>query len=141
MDMQPFYDVVEEGIADLGVNPADCRGENPGQWNLKKGDTTVWVDLFYVEKEERPYYQVMSPIFNIPADEAMKNQLFAELLEINDFLYGVAFTTYKDGIFIKVIREADGMDKSESLAMLLRVGNYADQYRQELSAKYGLELS
>lgn len=139
--MQPFYDVVEEGIADLGVNPAECRGENPGQWNLKKGDTTVWVDLFYVEKEERPYYQVMSPIFNIPADEVIKNQLFAELLEINDFLYGVAFTVYKDGIFIKIIREADGMDKSESLAMLLRVGNYADQYRQELSPKYGLELS
>lgn len=141
MDLQPYYDVVEGCIADLGVNPVDCRGENPGQWNLKKGDTTVWADLWYIEKEDRPYFQVMAPIFQIPADEAVKTRLFGELLEINDTLYGVAFTMYKDWIYIKVIREADGMDKGEALAMLLRVGNYADQHRQELSTKYNISLT
>jgi hypothetical protein len=140
MDLQPYFDVVESGIADLGVNPVDCRGENPGQWNLKKGETTVWVDLWHIEKEDRPYFQVMSPIFQIPTDETIKNKIFAELLEINDTLYGVAFTVYKDWIYIKVIREAEGMDKGESLAMLLRVGNYADQHRTELAAKHGITI-
>jgi hypothetical protein len=83
----------------------------------------------------------MAPIFQIPADEAVKTRLFGELLEINDTLYGVAFTMYKDWIYIKVIREADGMDKGEALAMLLRVGNYADQHRQELSTKYNISLT
>ena len=53
MELQSFYDVVESGIAELGVNPADCRGENPGQWNLKKGETIVWVDLWMIEAENR----------------------------------------------------------------------------------------
>lgn len=140
MDLQPFYDVVEDGIAELGVNPADCRGDNPGQWNLKKGETTVWVDLWYIEKEDRPYYQVMSPIFAVPVDEAKKNALFAQLLEINDTLFGVAFTVFQDNIYIKVIREADGMDKTESLSLLLRVGNYADLHRQELSEKFNIQI-
>lgn len=140
MDLQPFYDVVEDGIAELGVNPADCRGDNPGQWNLKKGETTVWVDLWYIEKEDRPYYQVMSPIFAVPADDATRNPLFAQLLEINDTLFGVAFTVFQDNIYIKVIREADGMDKTESLSLLLRVGNYADLYRQELSEKFNIQI-
>jgi hypothetical protein len=138
MELQSFYDVVESGIAELGVNPADCRGENPGQWNLKKGETIVWVDLWMIEAENRAYYQVMSPIFPLPADENIKNALLANMLEINDTLFGVAFTVFQDNIYIKVIREADGMDKAESLSLLLRVGNYADLYRAELSEKYGI---
>lgn len=141
IDLQPYYDVVESSITDLGVNPVDCRGENPGQWNLRKGETTVWIDLWYIERENRPYFQVMSPIFKIPTDADTKNRLFEELLSINDTLYGVAFTTYKEWIYIKVIREADGMDKGEAQAMLLRVGNYADHNRTELSTKYGISLA
>jgi hypothetical protein len=141
IDLQPYYDVVESSITDLGVDPVDCRGENPGQWNLRKGETTVWIDLWYIERENRPYFQVMSPIFKIPTDADTKNRLFEELLSINDTLYGVAFTTYKEWIYIKVIREADGMDKGEAQAMLLRVGNYADHNRTELAAKYAIDLA
>lgn len=141
MELQPYYEVVEGCINDLGVNPVDCRGEKPGQWTLRKGSATVWIDLWNIPQEERAYYQVMSPIFAIPQDAEMRNNLFAELLSINDRLYGVAFTTFKEGIFIKVIREADGMDATEAQAMLLRVGNYADQYRKELADKYGVDIS
>jgi len=141
IDLQPYYDVVESSITDLGVNPVDCRGENPGQWNLRKGETTVWIDLWYIEREDRPYFQVMSPIFKIPTDADTKNRLFEELLSLNDTLYGVAFTTYKEWIYIKVIREADGMDKGEAQAMLLRVGNYADHNRTELATKYNVDLT
>jgi hypothetical protein len=83
----------------------------------------------------------MSPIFPVPTDEKIKNALFANLLELNDTLYGVAFTVFQENIYVKVIREADGMDKAESLSLLLRVGNYADMYRLELSEKYGIVLA
>jgi len=140
MDLQSYFDIVESGIADLGVNPADCRGDNPGQWNLKKGDTLVWIDLWWIESEGRPYFQVMSPIFAVPTDEKTKNAIFAELLEINDTLFGVAFTVYNENIYIKVIREVDGMDKAESLSLLLRVGNYADLFRKDLSEKHQINI-
>jgi hypothetical protein len=30
MDLQPYYQMVENNIQKLGVDPANCRGENPG---------------------------------------------------------------------------------------------------------------
>ena len=73
----------------------------------------------------------------IPTDMKRKNLLFEELLIINDKLFGVAFTIYQGWVYLKVIREVDGMDQNEAMAMLHRIGNYADQYDDELIAKYG----
>jgi hypothetical protein len=141
MDLTAFYDIIEKSITELGVNPVDCRGENPGQWNLKKGDTTVWVDLWYIEKEDRPYFQTMAPIFAVPSDPETKNKVLEELLTINDSLFGVAFSIFNDFIYLKVVREASGMDNNEAIAMILRIGNYAELHRKELSEKYGMTLS
>ena len=141
MDLTAFYDIVEKSISELGVNPVDCRGENAGQWNLKKGDTTVWVDLWYIEKEDRPYFQTMAPIFAVPSDSETKNRVLEELLTINDSLFGVAFSIFNDFVYLKVVREASGMDTNEATAMILRIGNYAELHRKELSEKYGLALS
>ena len=141
MDLTAFYDIIEKSITELGVNPVDCRGENPGQWNLKKGDTTVWVDLWYIEKEDRSYFQTMAPIFAVPSDPETKNKVLEELLTINDSLFGVAFSIFNDFIYLKVVREASGMDNNEAIAMILRIGNYAELHRKELSEKYGMTLS
>lgn len=34
--IQTFYKLVDDAITDLGLNPDEVRGEQPGQWNLKK---------------------------------------------------------------------------------------------------------
>lgn len=133
-DLSPYYKVVEDAIQQLGIDPALCRGEKGGQWNLKKNDVNVWIDLWYIEREQRPYYQVMAPILQLPADN--REKLYEELLQINDSLYGVAFTLYKDWVYLKVIREVEGMDDKEAFAMLTRIGNYADVYKQDLHDKY-----
>lgn len=140
-DLSPYYQLVENTITKLGIDPSTCRSKNndgavkPGAWNLKKGSAKVWIDLWYIEKENRPYFQVMSPVMQIPANK--QGELFKELLEINDKLYGVAFTIYNKWVWLKVIREVDGMDESEAFAMLTRIGNYADQYDDALMQKYG----
>ena len=133
-DLSPLYNIIESCIADLGVDPATARGNSPGQWSLIKGSAKVWIDLWYIEREGRPYYQVMSPVLAIPATN--QAAFFQELLEINDKLFGVAFTIYNGWAWLKVIRECDGMDKNEAFAMLTRIGNYADQYDDVLIAKY-----
>lgn len=130
-----FYDVVESAIGTLGIDPKLCRGENQGQWNLKKGSAPIWIDVIYSETDKRAYFQVMAPITKVPADK--KEQFFQELLEINYVLYGVSFTKYDDGIYIKVIREADGLDVSEALSAIERVGYYGDFYDDFLQNKYG----
>ncbi|MFN7707737.1 MAG: YbjN domain-containing protein [Sphingobacteriia bacterium] len=132
IDFRPYYDMVEACIQDLGVQPANCRGEKTGQYNLNKGSASVWIDFF--ERDGRGYYQVVSPVVAVPDEGA--DTLFRELLQINDTLYGVAFTLYNDWVWLKVIREVDGMDKPEAMAMLLRVGNYADHYDDYLRQRY-----
>jgi len=142
-DLTPYYQLVENVITKLGVDPSICRSKDgngeikAGQWNMLRGSAKVWIDLWYIEKEKRAYYQVMSPVMQIP--ENNKAALFQELLEINDKLYGVAFTIYNNWVWLKVIREVDGMDENEAFAMLTRIGNYADQYDDHLIGKYGEE--
>ncbi len=136
-----YYAMVEEIIKDLGVDPAICRGENPGQWNLKKGSANIWVDVWQTKDKDGNlldygYLQIMAPVTEVPVNN---QHLFTkDLLEINHTLYGVAFTIFKDWAYIKGIRELDGLDKGEALAMFNRVGNYSDDYDDKLRQKYGM---
>lgn len=132
VDFAPYYQMIEDCIRQLGVQPENCRGERPGQYNLNKGSASVWIDFF--ESESRGYYQVVSPVMPVPDRNA--ETLYKDLLQINDSLYGVAFSLYNNWVWLKVIREVDGMDSAEALAMLLRVGNYADHYDDYLRQRY-----
>jgi hypothetical protein len=129
-----YYQMVEKVITDLGVDPATCRGENPGQWNLKKGSASVWVDVWKVENEDYGYIQIMAPIIEIPVEG--RDIFMTEVLEINHNLYAVGFTKYKEWLYLKGIREVEGLDINEVSAMFNRVGNYADEYDDYFKNKY-----
>ena len=49
--IQTFYKLVDDAITDLGLNPDEVRGEQPGQWNLKKGKFDIMVDLWEQENQ------------------------------------------------------------------------------------------
>ncbi len=136
-DLKPFYEIVESAITDLGVNAEEARGENDGEWNLKRGTASVWIDLWYIEDEAGAYFQVMAPIMTLPEDETNKNKLALELLQINYTIFGVAFAIHEDGVYLKNIREAEELDKSEVIYMIGRCGNYADNYNNDLVKKFG----
>lgn len=135
--LQPYYEIVESAIHDLGVNAEEARGENDGEWNLKRGTASVWIDLWYIESEEGAYFQVMAPVMTLPENEDNQNQLAHELLKINYTLYGVTFAIHEDGIYLRSIREVEELDKSEVIYMIGRCGNYADNYNDELVKKFG----
>ncbi|HEU4717146.1 MAG TPA: YbjN domain-containing protein [Bacteroidia bacterium] len=136
--IQNYYSAVEEVIQSFGVDPATCRGQQIGQWNLKLGSASVWVDVWQSKDKDGNfidggYLQVMAPVVDVPPGNA---EFTRELLEINHRLYGVAFTIHGNSAYIKAIRELEGLDKSEISATLNRVGIYADDYDDQLKAKY-----
>ena len=135
-NLQYYYDMVEKSISDLGVDPAVCRGEKEGQWSLKKGSASVWIDIWHIEQENRAYFQVLAPVMQVPP--ANQEEFFKELLELNYTLYGVAFVKYQDWVYVKLIRECDGMEQKEAAATINRVGWYADEYDDRLKVKYGV---
>ena len=135
-DLSKYFTMVEEIIQSLGVDPSLCRGQNPGQYSLMLGSARVWIDVWYIESQSRSYFQAMSPVMRLPILQS-QHAFFQELLEINDKLYGVAFTVYNGWAWLKHIRETDGLDKSEAEAMIHRIDVYADQYDDYLKGKYG----
>ncbi|MCX6310121.1 MAG: YbjN domain-containing protein [Bacteroidetes bacterium] len=137
--IQHYYNLVEEVIRDLGVDPATARGDAPGQWNMKLGSASVWVDVFQTKDEQGNfldygYMQMLAPICDVPSENQAAFTL--ELLQTNHVLYGVGFTIYEGKTYIKAIRELEGLDKSEVRSTFDRVGVYADDYDDELKAKY-----
>ena len=134
MNLVPFYDMVESNIKKLGVDPADCRGEKSGQWNMKRGSASIWIDVWETDNKDYGYFQCMAPVVEVPTKNT--EAFYREILEINHNLYGVGMTKFQSWIYIKTIRELDGLDEGEMMAMLNRVGTYADDYDDILRDKY-----
>lgn len=137
--IQHYYDLVEEVLTEYKIDPATARGQQPGQWNLKLGSASVWVDIFQSKDAQgnltsNGYLQMMAPVCDVPVNN---QHLFTkELLEINHSLYGVSFTIFKEKAYIKSIRELQGLDKSEIKSTFDRVGIYADDWDDKLKTKY-----
>ncbi len=133
-NIEHYYQIIENCIKRLGVDPAICRGEKSGQWDLKKGSASVWIDVWKKENEDYGYMQIMAPISEIPANN--KEAFYQEVLEINHDLYGVGMTKHENWIYIKIIRELEDLSEEEAFAMFNRIGNYADQYDDHFKDKY-----
>ena len=133
-DLTKNYEMVEAVINDLGVDAAETRGDKPGVWSLTKGDSKVWLDLWYIATEKRAYFQTLAPVIRVPANAG--EELYKYLLAENDKLFGVSFTVYDDWIWMKTIREVEGIDEHEINFMITRVGNYAEKYTKDLREKY-----
>ena len=134
MEIEAYYKMVDNCISKLGVDPNICRGEKPGQWDLKKGSANVWIDVFKNENSFSGYFQCLSPVVQVPA--ALTKEFYEEVLEKNHNLYAVAMTKFKDWIYMKTIRELDGIDEEEVTALMNRVGNYADDLDDYFKNKY-----
>ncbi len=136
MSLEPYYLKVENTIQSLGVDPVLCRNESAGQWTLTKGSATVWIDVFPAANNSGylGYLRIMAKLSDIPSTN--REAFFQELLEISYDLYGVAITKFEQTIYVKMIRELEGIDESEILASFNRVGYYTDKYDDELKNKY-----
>ena len=73
-------------------------------------------------------------MFEIPQNQTV--EVFAEALEINHNLVGCSITKFIDWLYIKSIRELDDISEEEIIAMINRVGNYANQYDDHFKLKY-----
>jgi hypothetical protein len=134
-DLKPYFTLVEDVIKELGVDPITCRSEEEGQWNLQKGNLPVWIDVFYDETNKESYIQVMSPITEIPTTN--REAFLEEVLDIAHDLFGVAFTKYENWLYVKSIRELEGLDKSEFRATMQRIGSYSEDYEAHFKKYFG----
>lgn len=124
-----YYQIVEKAIAKLGLNPEITRKEK-GYWSLTFAGIPVWVYVFFQESEKRAYYLVTSPFMDVPENNT--EALAWKLLRTNDELYGISFVERKGKIYLKTLREVEGLDVSEAHAMITRMGYYGSVYRERI---------
>lgn len=136
MDLNQTSALVEASIKGLNVDPVACRGQKPGQWSLIYKGSTVWIDVFNFQNNnpERWYFQVMSPLVEVP--DKNKEAFFQNLLEINHSLYGSWICKKNEWTYVMMLREAAGLDQNEVNATLDRVAFYCSDYAGKVKFKF-----
>ena len=135
MDLQKTSQLIEDSIRGLNVDPAACRGQNPGQWSLLYKGSTVWFDVFnFQNNPDVWYFQVMSPLLPVP--DKNQESFYQNLLEINHNLYGCWISKKGDWLYVMFLREAAGLDQSEVNATMDRVAFYSNDYNGKLKFKF-----
>lgn len=135
MNFQELSLLIETSIIGLKADPAACRGDKPGRWNLKIKDSEVWVDIFdFQTNPGRYYFQVMSPLFKLA--DVNRAEIQNDLLEFAYTMYGCSICQRDNWCFTMVLREAAGLGQSEVDAAIDRVGLYSSDIYSKFKFKY-----
>ena len=118
-----YYQLIEEAITALGLNPEDTRGQQEGQWNLKKGRFDIMVDVW--EQEKQFLFQIVSPLCSLP--EENKEGFLLHLLQRNYGMSSLAYAIMDDSVFLKFTTEAENLTKDVLMMLLNKTAFYAEQ--------------
>lgn len=121
--IETYYTLVDESIAALGINAEETRGEQPGQWNLRKGKFDIMVDVW--EQEKQFLFQVVCPLCNLPDENKEGFMLF--LLQKNYGMSAMAYAIMDDSVFLKHTTEMNTLTKENIIALLTKTAFYAEQ--------------
>ena len=118
-----YYHLIDESIMALGLNPEDTRGQQEGQWNLKKGRFDIMVDVW--EQEKQFLFQIVCPLCSLP--EENKEGFLLHLLQRNYGMSSLAYAIMDDSVFLKFTTEADALTKEVLMMLFNKTAFYAEQ--------------
>ncbi len=121
--LQTYYTLVDSAITELGLNPEETRGDQAGQWNLKKGKFDIMLDVW--EQEKQFLFQVVAPLCGLPDEN--REAFLLHLLQKNYGLSGIAYAIMEDSVFLKYTTEANLLTKENIVVLLTKTAFYAEQ--------------
>lgn len=121
--IETYYKVVDEAVAALGLDAEEVRGEQPGQWNLKKGRFDIMVDLW--EQENQHLFQIVCPLCGIP--EENRDVFLLNLLQKNYGLSSMTYAVMDNIVFLKYTTEAAPLTSENIVALLTKTAFYAEK--------------
>lgn len=118
-----YYKLVDDAITELGLSPEETKGEQAGQWNLKKGRFDIMIDLW--EQDQKHLFQIVSPLCGLPDEN--KEIFLIHLLQRNYGMSGLAYAIMNESVFLKYTTEADTLTKEHIVMLLTKTAFYAEQ--------------
>ena len=126
-EITTYQYLIDKAIKRLGLNPEKCYRNNYN-WHLQSG--SVILDLTIFSLDNRDYFKVEAEIIAVPTENLTK--FYETLLHHNHDFNGFAFLIHDQKVYLKSVRELQGMDENEAFAIITKVGNYADKFDDEL---------
>ncbi len=148
MDFENTSQLIESTFAFLGLNPAETRASEKGQWIIYNGDTEIYIDLWEIDQEnawlyfetDEPVYafQVVSPVCYLPSDST--DQLFEELLHNNLNMFYTSYIINRDQnmLAIKYRRPSKGLTQEEIIEAIESTGYYSESTFKALKDRYSI---
>ena len=127
--------IIELALQKLNLDPSLSQStESENKWLISKGSARLFIEIF--EKDQVEYIQVRAPIMTWPNTNEIH---FAKLLlKHNKDIIGAVFCwdESENQVLLKIERESLGLDMTEALNMIYRIGNWADKLDDELRSKF-----
>ena len=121
--MQNYYNTVEAAIKQLGITAEETRGQQPGQWNLKKGKFDIMIDVW--EQEKQFLFQIVCPLCSLPDEN--KEGFMLYLLNKNYGMSSMAYAIMEDSVYLKYTTEIDSLTEQNIFMLLSKTAFYAEQ--------------
>lgn len=113
MELNDLVHSVEKAIHDLGVDPAQARGEEQGQWLLMRNETPIYLDAwsaeqkspwnYFIFEDDATTFQLTIPFCYAPT--LQREAFLEELLTVNlNLLYGKFTYNAKDNVVALIFR-------------------------------------
>jgi hypothetical protein len=152
MTLLNYYAIVEDALRVVGIQPEEARCAKEGEWQLQKGESEIYIDLwvpesvnqwqYYVAENPEPLLQIMIPIGSL---QAITNRelLMADLLQLNAQLYYGAFifNPEQNMVALQFKRLATGINQREVLEPINALGYYAENLSIMLKDRFQLKLA
>lgn len=121
--IETCYKAVDDAVAALGLSAEEVRGEQPGQWNLKKGQFDIMVDVW--EQEKQYLFQIVCPLCGLPPEG--RESFLLNLLQKNYGLSAMTYAVMDDVVFLKYTTEATALNSEQVVSLLTKAAFYAEK--------------
>ncbi len=149
MPLAEYNSLIETTLAFLGLNPAEAKSEEDGQWVVFNGDTEIYIDLWeqienngwmYFESDEPIFvFQAISPICYLPSGNL--EHFYEELLQNNLNLVFASYTINKEQniLAVKFRRICNGLKQEDIVEAIESIGYYSEITLKALSDRYDIK--
>ncbi len=148
--LQQTWQLIEETLQSLGIEPEQARNEDPGQWTVYREKLEVYIDAWSVGKEQNPFLyfpaddqvllQVICPICLVP--EGREVEFFEEIADLNLYMIKACLMVRSENnvVCVKYRDSAMGLTREKMLEALDAVAYYGEMYANNFAQRYGVSI-
>ncbi|MFQ6538181.1 MULTISPECIES: YbjN domain-containing protein [Aphanothece] len=133
--LESYVDLVDDALANLGIDAELESGEEGWSWGLQVGSAELTIELHLNEILQEWTLEIRSAILRLPDSNLLA--FYRRCLELNRLLVGCSIGVDQDRVVVASERTLPELDTPGFMRMLLNVASAADQCDDDLAEEFG----